>query len=57
MKVVPNANGQTSLNTNMAIQINKIPEIRLSALRMHSASSVQIPNHITNFTSLQLMYK
>ena len=43
----------TLLNTNMALQINKIPEIRLSALRMHSASLVQIHNNITDFTSLQ----
>jgi len=37
----------------MNSQLNQIPLIRISAVRMHSASSVQIPNHITNFRSLQ----
>ena len=38
----------------MNSQLNQATKIRLSALRMHSASSVKIPILITNFTSLQL---
>jgi hypothetical protein len=37
----------------MAYKLTKLPHIRVSAVRMHSASNIQIPNNITDFSLLQ----